>query len=159
MKMYRSPVRIVGPLLVMVTASLVTGCSGGYGKREQGALIGAGVGAGTGSVVGGRLGNAGAGAAIGAGTGAVVGGIVGDSLDSNEDRHQIQEEILQRQRDEMARQKRELEDIKRQQYHNDSFRRYEQPAVGAVVESEPVVGEGAEFSSDVAPAPGDDLRY
>jgi hypothetical protein len=142
-----------------VVALAAAGCGSTFGKREQGALIGAGVGAGTGSVVGGRLGSAGAGAAIGAGTGAVVGGIVGDSLDTPEDRLQIQEEILQRQRLEMERQKRELEDIKRQQYHNDSLRRYE-AGVGAVETApEPTVGEGPAFTSDVAPAPGDDLRY
>lgn len=133
------------------------GCSS-FGKTEQGALVGAGLGAGTGSVVGGQLGSSAAGTAIGAGTGAVVGGIVGNSLESTDDRFQIQEEILQRQRAEMERQKRELEDIKRQQYHNDSFRRFEDPPAGGRVVV-PEVGEGAAYESDVAPAPGDDLRY
>jgi len=150
----------VSVCLGLAVVLVLAGCSS-FGKTEQGALIGAGVGAGTGSVVGGQLGSSAAGTAIGAGTGAVVGGIVGNSLQTTDDRLQIQEEILQRQKAEMERQKRELEDIKRQQYHNDSFRRYEGAPTGGAVAAPaaPAVGEGPAFESDVAPAPGDDLRY
>lgn len=158
MKNFRLP--LLGFLTVLLPSALfMSGCSS-MGKTEQGALIGAGVGAGAGSVVGNQLGSSGAGAAIGAGTGAVVGAVVGKSLDSDEDRQQIQEEILQRQKAEMERQKRELDDIRRQQYHNDSFRRFEAPpAGGAVAPQAPAVGEGPAYERDVAPAPGDDLRY
>ena len=76
-------------------------------------------------MVGHETGNTGAGVAIGAASGAIVGGAVGAEEDKAELKSLEQEETLRRQQIEIQRQQRELEDIKRQQYHDQKFRKYE----------------------------------
>lgn len=49
-----------------------------------------------------------------------------DKEDSHDDKVRLQEEIIRRQRMEIERQNRELEDLKRQQFYNESYRRFEQ---------------------------------
>ena len=110
---------------------LLSGCGGAPpSNREVGALTGAAVGAGGGALVGQQAGNTAAGAAIGAAAGALAGGMVGDTVDERDDRIKQQEEIMRRQGLEMERQRREIEDLKRQRFHLDSLQRFEktQPA-------------------------------
>ena len=48
-----------------------------------------------------------------------------DEEEDHEDKVRLQQEIIRRQREEMKRQDRELEDLKRQQFYNESYRRFE----------------------------------
>jgi len=48
-----------------------------------------------------------------------------DAEDTHKDRVRMQEEIIRRQQQEITKQDREMEDLKRQKYHNESLRRFE----------------------------------
>ncbi len=48
--------------------------------------------------------------------------------DVYEDKVKLQEEVIRRQEQERKRQDNELQDVQRQQYYNQSLKRYEQPA-------------------------------
>lgn len=52
-----------------------------------------------------------------------------EAEDSHEDKVRLQQEIIRRQKMEMKRQDRELEDLKRQQFYNESYRRYEKKKI------------------------------
>lgn len=93
-------------------------------------MIGGVAGAGTGAVVGNRFDKPGEGALIGAGAGAITGAATSSIVENAEERNfeeklAEQQEIIRRQEEEIQRQDREIEDLKRQQYHNESLRRFE----------------------------------
>lgn len=113
-------------LVALVGIVSLIGCADhDLSNRERGAIAGGTVGAGVGAIVGSQSGDAGVGLAIGGATGALVGGVIGDSLDSDDLRAQQQQIILKKQQAELDRQRKELEDLKRQDRYNDSLRRYE----------------------------------
>ena len=45
--------------------------------------------------------------------------------EKHEDKVRLQQEIIKRQREEMRRQDQELQDLRRQQFYNESYRRFE----------------------------------
>ncbi|MGI6524144.1 MAG: glycine zipper family protein [Bdellovibrionota bacterium] len=114
--------------VVAVVLSCVA-CSGGDpSPMAEGAAIGTVTGAGAGAIIGNQSGHKGEGALIGAGTGMITGAAVGAVVDGAKDNEAIvaeQEEIIRRQQEEIKRQDREVQDLKRQQYHNESVRRFE----------------------------------
>lgn len=99
-------------------------CSEPFGKTAKGAIAGTAVGAGTGALVGSQVGSAGVGAAIGAGVGAVGGAIIGSSLEAQDEEEERLEELRRRQEHHLARQKREIEDMRRQQRYDELYRKY-----------------------------------
>ena len=104
--------------VVTLGAALSTGCaSGGLGKREMGALGGGALGAGAGALIGNQSGNAGAGAAIGGALGVLGGAVVGDQLEAQDQRTTAQEE-------ELARQRAEMEALKRDRNRDGDYERY-----------------------------------
>jgi uncharacterized protein YcfJ len=88
-----------------------------------GTVGGGAVGAGAGAIIGHQSGNAGRGAAIGGATGAIIGAGVGLAADDGNKRNTEEDEVLIRQQREIERQEREIEDLKRQRYHDDLYRR------------------------------------
>jgi hypothetical protein len=113
---------------VYVTLALVVAsCSGApASNREAGAVGGAALGAGTGAIVGSQVGHTGGGAAIGAAAGAVAGAVVGDANDNDQEAYVKQrQEVLRLQQKDIERQQREIDDLRRQELHDASLRRYE----------------------------------
>jgi uncharacterized protein YcfJ len=108
--------------------ALLAGCSGNTPTRNRDVAVGTVIGAGAGALVGADSGNSGTGAVVGGATGAVVGSLVTDEK-NNAEVIEAQQEILTRQQAEIERQRRELKDLERQQYHNDKLRQYERRAV------------------------------
>ena len=105
---------------VSLAAILALGCaSGGLSKREAGALGGGALGAGAGALIGHQSGHAGAGAAIGGALGVLGGAVVGDQLEAQDQRGTTHDE-------ELARQRAELEALKREQNRDrdDDYERY-----------------------------------
>src|SRR5881409_132260 len=85
---------------------LLASCSQPLGTREKGALVGGGLGAATG--------NPGAGAAIGGALGAVGGGLIGDQLQKREQVTTEQQQQIEQQKQELARNRELLEELKKQ---------------------------------------------
>ena len=92
----------------LATLALVAGCSQPLTTREKGVLAGGGLGAATGAIIGAAAGNPGAGAAIGGALGGAAGGLIGDQLQK---RDQV---TTEQQRQELARNRQLLEELKRQ---------------------------------------------
>lgn len=93
----------------LLCVPLLAGCaSGGLSKRETGALGGGAVGAGAGALIGHATGHTAGGAAIGGALGALTGAVVGDQIQAQDNRSSAQDEELRRQR-------REIEELRRQQ--------------------------------------------
>jgi flavin-dependent dehydrogenase len=112
-------------ILVAGAALSLCACSGpGLSQREKGALAGGTLGAGLGAIVGHETGHTGGGIAIGAATGALAGGLIGNESDRIEGAQSGQDERLRRQEEQILRQQRELEELRRQQNRD----RYGQPA-------------------------------
>jgi osmotically inducible lipoprotein OsmB len=121
MKAYRTLI-VAASLIALI--SLPTACSR---RTGTGAAVGGAVGAGTGAAIGSASGNTGTGAAIGGAVGAISGAAIGDVRDRAEGSSKEQDEFIRRQQEEMKKQQRELEDLKRQKYHDEYFRsRYPQ---------------------------------
>jgi ribosomal protein L19E len=55
-------------------------------------------------------------------TRSITGAAIGDNKDTTDARVKEQEEFINRQQAELLKQERELEDLKRQKYHNDYFK-------------------------------------
>ncbi len=106
--------------LCFITA-LFQGCDYTIKNRDVGAASGAVVGGGVGAAVGNAVGNAPAGIAIGAATGGLIGGIVGDGQDVKPVDQKGQEAVLKRQQEEFERQRKEIEDLRRQRIYDDRF--------------------------------------
>lgn len=60
----------------------------------------------------------------GAAAGTIAGSEIINPEDSLEDQLAAQEEVMRRQKGLIERQERELEDLRRQRYHNESFQRF-----------------------------------
>ena len=93
---------------------LTTSCSQPLTTREKGTLAGAGLGAATGAIIGSAVGKPGAGAAIGGALGGLGGAAVGDELQAREKVSEEQERVLEQQRQELARNRELLEELKKQ---------------------------------------------
>jgi outer membrane protein OmpA-like peptidoglycan-associated protein len=98
-------------LLVLV---FFAGCSQPLTTREKGTLTGVGLGAATGAIIGSAVGKPGAGAAIGGALGGVAGATVGDQLQTREKVSEEQGRVIEQQRQELARNRELLEELKKQ---------------------------------------------
>lgn len=107
---------------LLFTAVLFQACDYTIKNRDVGAASGAVVGGGVGAAVGNAVGNAPAGIAIGAATGGLIGGIVGDGQDVKPVDQAGQEAVLKRQQEEFERQRKEIEDLRRQRIYDDRFK-------------------------------------
>jgi len=91
------------------------GCAGGtLTAREKGAGIGALGGAAVGGIVGSAVGHPGAGAAIGGGLGLGAGALIGDQIQGQDNRNYEQDQQIRQNQDELDRQRREVERLRRQ---------------------------------------------
>ena len=93
---------------------LLAGCSQPLSTREKGTLVGGGLGAATGAIIGAAVGNPGAGAAIGGVLGAAGGALVGDQLQKREQVANEQQQTIEQQKQELARNRGLLEELKKQ---------------------------------------------
>lgn len=100
-------------IILFIALVGLAGCSEPLGKREKGALIGGGLGAGAGAAIGAATGNPGAGAAIGGALGVVGGGLVGDQLQKRDRIATEQQQVIEQQGQELARNRELLEQLKR----------------------------------------------
>ncbi len=100
-------------LLLTFMLVFVVGCSRPVSVREKGALGGAGLGAATGAIIGAAVGNPGAGAAIGGALGGVTGAVVGDQFQKRDTELAESQQQIERQRQEIARNRQLLEELKR----------------------------------------------
>jgi outer membrane lipoprotein SlyB len=104
-------------LIVFVTLSLVggsLGCSGPLTTREKGAGIGALGGAAVGGIIGSAVGRPGTGAAVGGLLGLGAGALIGDQMQGQEQKQQEQQKQIDQNQAELERQKREMEQLKKQ---------------------------------------------
>lgn len=110
--------------MVVSVALAMSACAKDVNRATYGGLGGAALGAGLGAIVGSQSGHAGEGVAIGA----ALGGISGTAIGNAQDRQDLQDEELRelqiRQEEEILRQRREIEALKRQQRYDDSYRKY-----------------------------------
>jgi outer membrane protein OmpA-like peptidoglycan-associated protein len=92
-----------------------TGSSAPFGlsKSAAGAIAGAALGAGSGAIIGSTRGDAGPGAAIGAGIGAVGGYMIGRQIEGGDQSLNAQQQVIEQQRQEIARNRALLEELKR----------------------------------------------
>lgn len=103
-------------LFAVLLLSISMGCAGGsLSTREKGAGIGALGGAAAGGIIGAAVGHPGAGAAIGGALGLGTGALVGDQLQGQEIKQADQQRQINTNQAELERQRRELEQLKRQQ--------------------------------------------
>ena len=112
-------------VIVFALLSNLSGCFVGE-NASTGAGIGAVTGAGAGAVLGNQTGQVGRGAALGAASGTIIGGLAGgavDAGDQEERNKKKRDELLDFQQREYDRQYREVEDLRRQQYEDQEFRR------------------------------------
>jgi len=102
-------------LFAAVLLADVLGCSGGaLTTREKGAGIGALGGAAVGGIIGAAVGAPGVGAAVGGTLGLGAGALIGDQLQGQEQKQADQQRQINANQAELDRQRRELEQIKRQ---------------------------------------------
>ena len=107
---------------------LAVGCGPGNENLALGSAAGGVVGAGAGAVIGNQAGRAGTGAAIGGASGALIGGSIGAVRDEAEKKTSEEDRFIERQKAEMRKQGQEVEDLRRQKFHDDYFRsRYGSP--------------------------------
>ncbi|HEX2932456.1 MAG TPA: glycine zipper domain-containing protein [Candidatus Binatia bacterium] len=93
---------------------LVAGCAGGsLTTREKGAGIGALGGAAAGGIIGSAVRHPGAGAAIGGLLGLGAGALIGDQLQGRDNAASDQDRQINQNEQELLRQRRELEELKR----------------------------------------------
>jgi len=85
----------------------------GLSKSAAGAIMGGLLGAGSGAIIGSHKGKAGQGAAIGAGLGAVGGYLTGRQLEQQDHVLGSQQQVLEQQRQEIARNRALIEELKR----------------------------------------------
>lgn len=100
--------------LVFVVIALLIGCSQPLTTRQKSTGVGALLGGATGALVGAAIGKPGAGAAIGTAFGAGTGALAGDKLQQRDTEIAQQEGQIQRQSQELARNRQLLEELKRQ---------------------------------------------
>jgi outer membrane protein OmpA-like peptidoglycan-associated protein len=92
----------------------LAGCSQPLSTREKGTLVGTGFGAATGAIIGAAVGNPAAGAAIGGAVGAAGGALVGNELQKREQVANENEQVIAQQRQELAKNRELLEELKKQ---------------------------------------------
>src|ERR687896_724963 len=101
-------------VLLISTAILVSGCSGGsLTTREKGAGIGALGGAAAGGIIGAAVGHPGAGAAIGGALGLGTGALIGDQLQGEEIKQAEQQKALDQQRADIEKNRQLIEELKK----------------------------------------------
>jgi outer membrane protein OmpA-like peptidoglycan-associated protein len=98
--------------VLLAALALLAGCSQPLSTREKGVLAGGGIGAATGAIIGSAVGNPGAGAAIGGALGGAAGGLIGDQLQRRDQVAAEQQQVIERQRQELARDRELLEELK-----------------------------------------------
>jgi phage tail tape-measure protein len=102
-------------LFAAVLLAGVVGCSGGaLTTREKGAGIGALGGAAAGGLIGAAVGAPGVGAAVGGTLGLGAGALIGDQLQGQEQTQADQQRQINANQAKLDRQRRELEQIRRQ---------------------------------------------
>ena len=101
-------------LLFLAGTALLASCAQPLSTREKGVLVGGGLGAATGAIIGSAVGNPGAGAAIGGALGGVSGGLVGNQLQQRDQAATEQQQIIDQQQQELARNRELLEELRRQ---------------------------------------------
>jgi len=103
-------------LFAILLLSTAIGCAGGsLTTREKGAGIGALGGAAAGGIIGAAVGHPGAGAAIGGALGLGAGALVGDQMQGQEIKQTDQQRQINSNQADLDRQRRELEQLKKQQ--------------------------------------------
>jgi hypothetical protein len=116
-------------LTMFVCAHLLSGCTPRNNYSTTGAIAGTAVGAGAGAAIGSASGKTGTGAVVGAAVGAISGAAIGDVRDDAEGATKQHDAFMKKQEEARKKQDRELQDLKRQKYHDDYFRsRYPQAA-------------------------------
>ncbi len=100
-------------LIVAFFFFVSAGCSTPLTTREKGAGLGTLGGAALGGIIGSASGNAGAGAGIGSIIGLLGGALIGDRLQTQQDREREHKRQLEANRAELARQRAEIESLKR----------------------------------------------
>jgi len=110
--MFLSRSRHITGILTLVV--LVASCSQPLSQREKGTLVGTGLGAATGAIIGAAVGNPAAGAAIGGAMGAAGGALVGNELQKREGAADEQGKVIEQQRQELARNRELLDELKKQ---------------------------------------------
>jgi hypothetical protein len=103
---------------VTLVALAMLACGPRAQDTAAGTAVGAGLGAGAGAAIGAIAGNTGAGAAVGATTGAAIGAIAGSAADDSDAKIKEYNEFIERQNKEKEKQDQELQDLKRQQFHD-----------------------------------------
>jgi hypothetical protein len=106
----------VAPLMaaLVFASTLAGGCAGGsLTTREKSAGIGALGGAAAGGLIGSAVRHPGTGAVLGAALGLGAGALIGDQLQGRDNRAAEQDQQILRNQQEIARQRAELEDIRR----------------------------------------------
>lgn len=109
-------------LSIILVALTFSGCTPRNQGLTTGAVAGTAVGAGAGAAIGNQSGNAGAGAAIGGATGALVGAAVGSEFDKPSAETKAEDALIAKQKKRIEEQQREMNDLRRQKYHDDYFR-------------------------------------
>jgi outer membrane protein OmpA-like peptidoglycan-associated protein len=104
--------KTVLPLLTFMLV-FVVGCAQPLSTREKATLGGAGLGAATGAIIGAAVGNPGAGAAIGGALGGVTGAVAGDRFQKRDTELAANQQQIERQRQEIVRNRQLLEELKR----------------------------------------------
>jgi len=99
---------------IVIGIVFLAGCSQPLSTREKGTLVGTGLGAATGAIIGAAVGNPGAGAAIGGALGAAGGALVGNELQKREQVANENEQTIAQQRQELAKNRELLEELKKQ---------------------------------------------
>jgi outer membrane lipoprotein SlyB len=107
--------KIATTLPTILLTMLFFGCSQPLTTREKGAAIGTVGGAGLGAIIGSATGNAGAGAGIGAAVGLLGGALIGDQMQARQKQDEEVQRQMAAQQAEIARQQRELNQLKAQQ--------------------------------------------
>jgi len=107
--------RILITLVAVLIVTSSVGCAGGsLTTREKGAGIGAFGGAAAGGIIGAAVGHPGAGAAVGGVLGLGTGALVGDQLQGQDIKQTDQQRQINNTQAELERQRRELEQLRRQ---------------------------------------------
>jgi len=99
---------------VLALVFMLASCSQPLSQREKGTLVGTGLGAATGAIIGAAVGNPAAGAAIGGAVGAAGGALVGNELQKREVAADEQGKVIEQQRQELARNRELLDELKKQ---------------------------------------------
>jgi outer membrane protein OmpA-like peptidoglycan-associated protein len=110
---YSDPLPQSRPMTNTPQGTPASGAPFGLSKSAAGAITGALLGAASGAIIGSKKGDAGPGAAIGAGVGAVSGYLVGRQIEGRDQALDTQQQRIEQQRQEIARNRALLEELKR----------------------------------------------